>query len=508
MILDRFGREIRTNKPIVEEIAVQSVRDRYGSYPAQGLTPERLATIFKEADQGDVSRQAELFEEMEEKDLHLTGVLQSRKLAVTGLDWEVLPASDSAEDKGIAAAAKEMLDYIENFDDGLMDILDAVGKGFSVAEIMWEISEGQVWVKTLEWVHQKRFTFNSPDILLKHPKLLTDEAPVWGDDLPPGKFIVHAYKARSGATPRGGILRPCAYMYLFKNYDIKDWLIFNELFSVPMRIGKYKPGATTAEIDALKNAVFNLGVDAAAVISESTMIEFLESKVTGSNNSHEAFAEFCDKATSKAVLGHTGNAEGTPGKLGAEKQASELRQDLMESDARTLMRTVKSGLLTPWVAYTYGPGKGVPVFTLHAEEEEDLERVAKVYGILVKDVNFEGIPESHIYERFGIPRPTAGEKTVAAQPEGIQANKAVLAENATVADLIADQDEIDEMADEALEQGGIDTSVIQRAVEESDSYEDLQERLAGAYQGIDLTQFREIMAKALFLADVRGRTLS
>jgi len=54
-------------------------------------------------------------------------------------------------------------------------------------------------------------------------------------------------------------------MYLFKNYDIKDWLIFNELFSVPMRVGKYKPGASPKEIAALKNAVFNMAVDAAAV---------------------------------------------------------------------------------------------------------------------------------------------------------------------------------------------------------------------------------------------------
>lgn len=94
MIVDQFGREIQSNKPILEEIAVQTVRDRYASYPSQGLTPERLARIFKEADQGDVSRQAELFEEMEEKDLHLTGILQSRKLAVTGLEWDILPASE------------------------------------------------------------------------------------------------------------------------------------------------------------------------------------------------------------------------------------------------------------------------------------------------------------------------------------------------------------------------------------------------------------------------------
>jgi phage gp29-like protein len=412
MILDQYGREIKSNKPILDEIALQTVRDRYGSYPSHGLTPERLARIFKEADQGDVTRQAELFEEMEEKDLHLTGTLQTRKLAVTGLEWEILPASDSTEDKNIAAAAKEMIEYIEHFDDALLDILDAVGKGFSVGEIMWDISEGKIWIKDIEWVHQRRFTFNSPTVLLKTPKLITDDAPVWGEDLPPNKFVVHRYKARSGATPRGGLLRPCAYMYLFKNYDIKDWLIFNELFSVPMRIGKYKPGTPPKEIDALKQAVFNLGVDAAAVVSDSTLIELIESKVTGSNTSFKDFADFCDKAMSKAILGHTGSAEGTPGKLGDEDQAGNIRQDLLESDAKALMTTIKFQVLAPWVAFNYGPDKGVPKFKLHFEEDDDLEKTARVYGILVKDMNFDEIPADHVHERFGIPKPIAGQKTV------------------------------------------------------------------------------------------------
>ena len=35
----------------------------------------------------------ELFEEMESKDTHLFSQLQTRKLAVTGLDWEVQPFS-------------------------------------------------------------------------------------------------------------------------------------------------------------------------------------------------------------------------------------------------------------------------------------------------------------------------------------------------------------------------------------------------------------------------------
>ena len=437
MLLDQFGRQINSNKPILEEVAVSGIRDRYGSYPSQGLTPQRLATIFKEADQGDVSRQAELFEEMEEKDLHLGGILQTRKLAVVGLDWEILPASESAEDKKIADAAIEMIEYLKNFEDTLLDMLDAVGKGFSVQEIMWELAGGKVWIKELKWIHQRRFTFNSTAALLEIPRLITDAAPAYGEDLIPNKFVLHKYRARSGATPRGGILRPCGYMYLFKNYDIKDWVVFNELFSVPMRVGKYKPEAGQAEKDALKKAVFNLGVDAAAVISDNTLLELLESKRTGDAGVFSSLAEFCDKAMSKGVLGHTGSSESTPGKLGGENQATEVRQDLMEADAKALMSTVKFQLLSPWVAYNYGPDKGVPIFKLHFEGGEDLEKIARTYGVLVKDAGFEGIPESHIHDRFGIPVPDKGEKTLKASqssPFGLNANKdvAVMANTAEV----------------------------------------------------------------------------
>jgi phage gp29-like protein len=430
MLVDQFGKEIKQNRPVLAEISVQTIRDRYSNYPSHGLTPERLATILKEADQGDVYRQSELFEEMEEKDIHLGSVLGTRKLAVAGLEWEILPASESAEDKNIADKAKEMIGYIESWEDNTLDILDAIGKGFSVQEIMWDISEGQVWAKEMKYVHPKRFTFSGPpdsqatgvgviNPLLNIPRLITDEAQIYGEELLPNKFVFHRYKARSGATSRGGLCRPCSYMYLFKNYDIKDWLIFNELYSVPMRVGKYRAGASKDDIEKLKLAVFNLGVDAAAVISDSTVIELLESKVRGETSAFKDLAEFCEKGMSKAVLGHTGSSDSTPGKLGGEDQASEVRQDILEADAKAFMKTIRFQLLKPWVSYNFGPDKGVPKFLLHYTAEEDLEQTAKVYGSLVKDVNFKGIPVKHIHERFNIPVAAEGEETVSAAPQGL-----------------------------------------------------------------------------------------
>lgn len=408
---------MKKDKPILDEIGIITVRNRYLSYPSQGLTPEKLALIFKEADLGDVGRQAELFEEMEEKDAHLGSVMQTRKLAVSGLGWEIISASKDKEDEKIAGFIKEALTWCENWDSALLDMLDAIGKGFSVSEIMWEIVDERCWLKELKWRHQKRFTFisnlKSQISISDIPRLLTDSEPVYGEDLVPNKFVVHKYRARSGITPRAGILRPCAYMYLFKNYSIKDWLIFNERFAMPMRIGKFSSSTSEADRRVLKNAVYNLGADAAAVISDSTVIEMIESagKVP-SAEIYERLIRVCDSSMSKAVLGQTLTTEQTSGTYATAKVHQTVRQDILEADAKALQRTIQMQVIRPLIEYNFGIDKSLPVFKFHYEEGKDLKALAETYGVLVRDMGFDGIPKSHIYQRFGIPMPENGEETV------------------------------------------------------------------------------------------------
>ena len=144
-------------RPETREVAVAHVTDKYSEYPSNGLTPVRLAEILREADAGDVLRQMELFEEMEEKDPHLFSQLQTRKNAVTGLDFEIIPFSDDPRDKEIADFIEEQLSSIEGFEDVETDLLDAIGKGFAVSEIIWGYDEGRVVVQEIKSRHQKRF---------------------------------------------------------------------------------------------------------------------------------------------------------------------------------------------------------------------------------------------------------------------------------------------------------------------------------------------------------------
>src|SRR3972149_2849454 len=67
---------------------VNALRSGGTERPRPGLTPSRLLAILKEADDGSLSAPIQLFEEMEEKDPHLYAVANTRRLALTGLEWQ------------------------------------------------------------------------------------------------------------------------------------------------------------------------------------------------------------------------------------------------------------------------------------------------------------------------------------------------------------------------------------------------------------------------------------
>lgn len=406
---DYFGRFFKAGAPpVTRELSAVSLVERGGSYPSEGLTPGRLAAIFREADQGEVYRQMELFEEMEEKDAHLASLLQTRKLAVLSLDYEVLPFAKTPEDERIAGVVGELVYGLPDLESAFLDLLDAIGKGFALCEVMWEVTAGQARVTELRWIPQKKMTFGEDH----KPRLLTAEASWEGAELPPWKTIYHRYKARSGTDTRAGVLRVAGYMYLLKNYAMKDWAAYNEVFGMPLRLGKYDPSASPADREALIQAIRNLGADAAGVISKNTEIEFVEaaSRLSGQSNPYQMLAEFCNREMSKAILGQTltTDTSGSTGTYSAARVHAQVRRDLVEADAQALGQTLREQLLRPLVGFNFGWDRPVPWFRFRYEAEEDLKTLSEVYRNLAE----MGLPLDleHVAERFGVPLPR-GEST-------------------------------------------------------------------------------------------------
>lgn len=513
MLYDQFGREVQVKKkPEMREVAVAAIRDRWSTYPSQGLTPVKLADIFKQADGGDIYRQAELFEEMEEKDTHLFSQLQTRKNAVLGLEYEVMPYSDSTEDKKIADFVSDNVkNIIGNFDDSLLELLDAIGKGYAMTEIIWSTDGGKAVVEKLEWIHAKKAVFYdmSADAWKKDyemPRVVTEAEPSKGEIMPPFKMIYHRYKARSGYDTRAGILRVCAWMYLFKNYAIKDWVAFMEVFGIPLRLGKYDAGAGPEEKDALITAISSLGSDAAGIISKNTEIEFVEAqKGQSKENPFQGLAEFCDKQMSKAIVGQTASSEGTPGKLGNEEAQDKVRHDLINADCDALSTTQRMQLFRPLVGYNFGWDKPLPWFKLKFEPPEDLKALSETYKNL-SEINYP-LTVEHVSERFKVPAPEKGQTVLAPKTSGMALKHGLVIakqgrfsnEQENIEDLVAASQE---NAAQAL--SGL-TEPVKQIIAEASSLEEIQDRIIASYSDMEKNDLADLLARAMFTAELYGR---
>jgi phage gp29-like protein len=508
-------------RPDTNEIAVAQVTDKYSEYPSNGLTPVKLAEIFKEADAGDVLRQMELFEEMEEKDPHLFSQLQTRKNAVTGLDFEIIPFSDDPRDKEIADFIEEQINGIESLEDVETDLLDAIGKGFAVSEIMWGYDEGHVVVREIKSRHQKRFFWDSLDDSFK---VRTKDAPE-GILLPTNKFIVHRYKARSGHTSRAGILRVVAWMYLFKNYDLKDWVSFAEVYGLPLRLGKYAPGASEADKVALMQALIQIGADAAGIIPDGTSIDFITTEKTSSSDLYERLARYCDEQISKAILGQTLTSDSGGGSYAQSKTHNDVRHDLTVADCKSLASTLRRDLIRPLCIFNFGEDKRVPHIRFDCEESEDLTQTATIIGTLVNEVGLR-VPTSFIYKKFSIPEPEADEEVAAPRPTSAgltglpfkkEPNPAQIALKAEGDGGVGTQQHIDKLASAAVRHGAGSFKrafgPVLKIIEKAESLEELRDMMeddkavAELYAAMDVSEVEELLQKVMLYADLEGRVL-
>lgn len=492
--------------------------DKYSDYPSNGLTPVRLAEIFKEADAGDILRQAELFEEMEEKDPHLFSQLQTRKNAVTGLDFEIIPFdTDDERDKEIAKFVEAQISGIEGLEDIMLDLLDAIGKGFAVSEIMWSYDSGHVVVGDIRSRHQKRFFWDSEDTF----KVRTDEVPE-GIELPKNKFILHRYKARSGHPSRAGVLRVVAWMYLFKNYTLKDWVAFCEVFGMPLRLGKYQPGASEDDKLALMQALAQIGADAAGIFPDGTTIEFVNTEKTSSTDLYERLARYCDEQVSKAILGQTLTSDSGGGSYAQSKTHNDVRHDLTVADCKALAATLRRDLIRPLVLFNFGEDRRVPYIRFDAEESEDLEQTANIIGTLIEKTGLK-VPTSYLYKKFSIPKPEGGEE-IATPPRpgvGIPFSRTQPLE---IIDLKAEvepghgtQERVDRLADAAIKKsaGSFKKAFapILKLLEKAESLEELRDMMedadtvAAVFKEMDVTEVEELLQKVMVYANLEGRSL-
>jgi len=511
MLIDPYGRPLKVDaKTMGSEIAVPSTGARRPATfdsVVTGLEPVRLARILDAAVHDDASEFFALAEEIEERDLHYGSVLQTRKDAVSNLEPQIEAVDDTAEEEEIAKFCRSFVERAE-FADMLDDALDALGKGVSVVEMVWET--GKRWVpREFEWRDQRFFAFDKEtrrELLLKS-----------GDErlpLPWGKYVTHAGRVKTGLPIRAGLARFAAWAFIMKSYTLKDWAGFCEVFGQPLRVGRYERNATAEEKRALLRTVLSIAGDAGGIIPKGMEIEFIKSEAGRGEAVFGKFADYLDKQVSKRVLGQTMTTD-DGASLAQAKVHDEVRDDIRRADVRRLQATIQRDVILPAVQLNFGVRQSYPQFKLFIEEPEDIKALSDATAPLVRaglrvsqrQVRARlGYDEPEEDDEVLVPPGTAPEPRAARNTRHGPGCPCCRASNADRGDPGAA--EIEAIGEEELDawkaQIAPIADPIERLLRETNSYEEFLAQLDDVLDEVDLDEVTKRLATAMAKARIRG----
>lgn len=475
-----------------------------------GLTPARLRTILQSADEGEILEQHKLFADMEDRCDHLAAELSKRKRALLTLDWDIQPGrAGDAKAERVAEAVKEQFEALGNVEDLMLDMADAIGHGFAALEIEWG-REGSLHLP-------QAFHFRPQTWFQTHPNNLNSlrlrDGTSEGAELLPFGWVLHVHRSRSGWLPRAGLFRVLAWSFLLREYALSAHAAYVDVHGLPFRLGKYPPGSSKEDKAALRRALQYLGRDASGIIPQGMEILF----ETPANSSHDHFgalADRCERGMSKAILGGTltSQADGKTSTNALGNVHNEIRHDLLISDALQLAGTLTRQVLAPLAILNSGVNdpRLLPWFRFDTREAEDLTQYADALPKLAAVMR---IPASWAHEKLKIP--VAGKDDDILMPVAPAASTAVPAALAALSavaapaggDAYPDQTAVDAVPVPDKELHKAMEAMLAPLMDEmrqGADPADLLGRLGELYPQMDSGQLEDLLARALFVAEVWG----
>ena len=212
-----------------------------------GLTPERLGSIMAEVRRGQLpDKYLELCQEIERRDGHYRSVLSTRKHSVEGLQIQVEAAGDDPASLKIAEAVRQDIVQNTGIRNLIKDLLDALGKGFSVVAVNWDTSNPSRWTpRQFVFKDPRWFAYSKDD---GRTLCLLDEHGIGMTPLDRRAYIIHEPRLLSGPQILSGLGYTALFLWLIKHFDVSAWAAFVDRFGYPVRLGKFGKKATKEDI--------------------------------------------------------------------------------------------------------------------------------------------------------------------------------------------------------------------------------------------------------------------
>lgn len=427
-IVDRAREFFSRAKPIESNATIGSVLPDQAIWEqfqriGGGVTPEQVSRIIRAADTGDMSRLVDLANEARQKDGHLHSVLQTREMAVAGLEWElVYPGETKRKRRSNRMRGARERKFVEGclrnhpeFDMLRAHLAGATYIGYAVAEIVWTYDGTSLLPKHFVAHNSRRFGFRDTDGAFVYrdrnrAKEIELQA-AW-----PDKFIVSQPRVNGDVPCREGLVRNLMWLALFRNWTLGDLLKLAEMSWKPWRRGVFQKSASNLDIEKLKQILRGMVSSGVAVHSDQVQVhtEWAGGTKGGGgagSSSHISLFDLCGREMSKATLGQTLTTDqGAVGSQALGKVHNEIRGNIKVADAKHLAGVLNRFLIEPMVRLNFGPQAPVPYIRFITDDIADMVAVANALEKLTGPSVRMRVPANWARDELGIPDPEDGDE--------------------------------------------------------------------------------------------------
>lgn len=371
--------------------------------PIKNLTFPSLMRMLDSFHQGHLAPAALTWDAIERRDDVLQGVISKRKKAISRLKWEIITLDDSKE----ALDHKEALQYFYNnltashacdgnqtggFSLLIKQMLDAIAKKYAVHEIHYQTHSSNQITACFRFVPLWFFENTTGRLRLLKPRSASDSLPL--------QFPY--WLITSGDC----LMESCSIAHLFKHLPLQDWLLYCKHNGLPgiKAVTNARPGS--ADWTSAVEAIRDFGSNFRAIMNHGTDIQPIDLSSKG-DLPYQPLIDRMDRAMVALWRGSDLTTLSKSQATGVSVQEDET-SILEEDDAAMISETLNAQVDRQILNHLFKVKRGkayiqiLPTRTHKTLQDLQLYRELSEMGL--------SIPSNHLYERFGIPQPTAHDR--------------------------------------------------------------------------------------------------